>query len=139
MNSPKLKVVMGNIGLDGHEMGALTVARGLRDAGMEVIYLGLCQTPDSIAQTAIQEDADIIGVSSMSGAHNELIPEIIRLLSEMGAKHVPVIAGGIIPRQDFPPLLQAGVSAIFGPGTPIRDIVDYVNSIDLSQKRGTHS
>ncbi len=135
MSVAKLKVVMGNLGLDGHEIGALTVASALRDAGMEVIYLGLCQTPASVVATSIQEDADLIGVSSMSGVHDELIPELVRLVAAQAGRPIPVIAGGIIPPEDVPPLLAVGVKAVFGPGTPTADIVRFIQSLDLSRSR----
>jgi methylmalonyl-CoA mutase, C-terminal domain len=114
----KLRVVIAKPGLDGHDRGAKVIARALRDAGMEVIYTGLRQTPEMIASAALQEDADCIGLSILSGAHNVLFPEIMRMLKEEGAEDVIVFAGGIIPEQDIPRLKEMGIREIFLPGTP---------------------
>ena len=127
----KIRVLMGNIGLDGHEMGSVVVSKALRDAGMEVVYLGLCQTPESIVKTAIQEDVDVIGVSSMSGVHDEVVPEIIGLLQDKGVANIAVIAGGIIPKEDAVALQKAGVKGVFGPGTLTSQVVDFINSLEL--------
>ena len=121
-----IRVVVAKPGLDGHDRGAKVIARALRDAGMEVIYTGLHQTPEQIVDTAIQEDADAIGLSILSGAHNSLLPEVTRLLREQGAEDVLVFAGGIIPDQDIAGLKNAGVDAIFLPGTSTKDIVQYL-------------
>lgn len=115
-------------GLDGHDRGAKVVARALRDAGYEVIYTGLRQTPEQIAAAAIQEDVDAVGLSILSGAHNSLLPEVTRLLKEQGAEDVLVFAGGIIPEQDQVGLKNAGIDQIFLPGTSTRDIVEYLES-----------
>lgn len=122
----KIRVLIAKPGLDGHDRGALVIAQGLRDAGMEVIYTGLRQTPELIVATAIQEDVDCIGLSILSGAHNELFPEVTRLLKEQGAEDILVIGGGIIPDEDIPYLKEQGVSEIFTSGTPIVDIADYI-------------
>jgi methylmalonyl-CoA mutase C-terminal domain/subunit len=121
-----IRVLIAKPGLDGHDRGAKVVARALRDAGMEVIYTGLRQTPAQIAAAAIQEDVDVVGLSILSGAHNRLIPEVIRELRERGGEEILVVAGGIIPQQDIPPLQQGGVRAIFLPGTPTHDVVDSI-------------
>ncbi len=113
-------------GLDGHDRGAKVVARALRDAGFEVIYTGLRQTPEQIAETALQEDVDVVGLSILSGAHMRLFPEIMQLLKEREMADVLVIAGGIIPEDDFEPLKKLGIKEIFGPGTPTGEIVDFI-------------
>ncbi len=113
-------------GLDGHDRGAKVVARALRDAGYEVIYTGLRQTPEQIAAAAVQEDVDAVGLSILSGAHNSLLPEITRLLREQGAGDILVFAGGIIPEQDLEGLQRAGIDAVFLPGTSTKDIVQYL-------------
>ncbi len=124
----KIRVLMAKPGLDGHDRGAKVVARALRDAGMEVIYTGLRQTPEDIAEAAIQEDVDAIGLSSLSGAHMALFPEIVKLLKKRGAGDILVVAGGIIPDDDIPKLKRAGIKAVFGPGTPLADIVAFFRS-----------
>ena len=113
-------------GLDGHDRGAKIIARALRDAGMEVIYTGLHQTPEQIAETVIQEDADAIGISILSGAHMTLVPRILELLREQGVDDVLVTAGGTIPAEDVPVLKEAGVAEVFGPGTPTQAIIDFI-------------
>lgn len=123
-----IRVVIAKPGLDGHDRGAKVVARALRDAGMEVVYTGLHQTPEQIVETAIQEDADIIGLSILSGAHNTLFPRVVELLKERDAADILVFGGGIIPDGDIPGLLEAGVATVFTPGTPTKDIVDWVNA-----------
>lgn len=115
-------------GLDGHDRGAKVVARALRDAGYEVIYTGLRQTPEQIAAAAVQEDVDAVGLSILSGAHNSLLPEVTRLLKEQGADDVLVFAGGIIPEQDLLGLKTAGIDQIFLPGTSTKEIVEYLES-----------
>lgn len=122
----RIRVVVAKPGLDGHDRGAKVVARALRDAGMEVIYTGIRQTPEMIVETAFQEDADVIGLSILSGAHLEVFPEILRLMRDKEMSDVLVIAGGIIPEVDRDPLLEQGLSAIFGPGTSTRDIVEFI-------------
>ena len=119
----KIRVVIAKPGLDGHDRGAKIIARALRDAGMEVIYTGLHQTPEQIAKTAIQEDADAVGISILSGAHMTLVPKILELLRECGAEDVPVLVGGTIPAQDATALGQSGVVSVFGPGATLANIV----------------
>lgn len=118
MNEQKIRVLIAKPGLDGHDRGAKVIARALRDAGMEVIYTGLRQTPEQIVAAAVQEDVDAIGLSILSGAHNVLFPEIMRMLREEGAEGIAVFAGGIIPEQDIPKLKAMGIRDIFLPGTP---------------------
>lgn len=122
----KLRVLIAKPGLDGHDRGAKVVARALRDAGFEVIYTGLHQTPEMIAETAIQEDVDAVGLSVLSGAHMTLFPETMRLLKERGGADILVFGGGIIPRDDMEALYQQGCGRLFGPGTPTQEIVDYL-------------
>jgi methylmalonyl-CoA mutase C-terminal domain/subunit len=126
MTEKKIRVLIAKPGLDGHDRGAKIVARALRDAGMEVIYTGLRQTPEMIASAAAQEDVDVIGLSILSGAHNTLCPRLMDLLREKGMNDVTVLIGGIIPEADIPSLKQAGIAAIFLPGTPTQDIIDFV-------------
>lgn len=122
----RIRVLIAKPGLDGHDRGAKVVGLGLRDEGMEVIYTGLRQMPEDIVQAAIQEDVDAIGLSCLSGAHNFLFPRVVELLKERGAKDVLVLGGGIIPEEDIPFLKERGVSAIFGPGTSIKEIARYI-------------
>ncbi len=122
----KIRVLIAKPGLDGHDRGAKVVARALRDAGFEVIYTGLRQTPEQVAETALQEDVDVVGLSILSGAHMRLFPEIMKLLKERKMKDVLVIAGGIIPEDDVKPLKKLGIKAIFGPGTPTGEIVEFI-------------
>jgi methylmalonyl-CoA mutase, C-terminal domain len=122
------RILIAKPGLDGHDRGAKVVARALRDAGFEVIYTGLRQTPEQIAAAAVQEDVDAVGLSILSGAHNSLLPEITRLLREQGAGDILVFAGGIIPEQDLEGLQRAGIDAVFLPGTSTKDIVQYLRS-----------
>lgn len=124
--SAPIRVVIAKPGLDGHDRGAKVVARALRDAGIEVVYTGLHQLPEQIVATAIQEDADGVGLSILSGAHMTLCPKVIELLRERDAADIKVFVGGIIPEGDIQPLLDAGVAAVFTPGTPTRTIVDWV-------------
>ncbi|GAA2505098.1 cobalamin B12-binding domain-containing protein [Streptomyces sp. NPDC059506] len=126
--SGPIRVVVAKPGLDGHDRGAKVIARALRDAGMEVIYTGLHQTPEQIVDTAIQEDADGVGLSILSGAHMTLCAKVIELLAERDAADIKVFAGGIIPDADIPPLKEAGVAAIFTPGTPTGDVVEWVRA-----------
>ena len=122
----KLRVVIAKPGLDGHDRGAKVIARALRDAGMEVIYTGLRQTPEQIASAALQEDADVIGLSILSGAHNHIAPRLMTLLKDKGLDDVLVVIGGIIPEVDIPNLKAIGVKGIFLPGTPMQDIVTFI-------------
>lgn len=124
--SDTVRVLVAKPGLDGHDRGAKVIARALRDAGMEVIYTGIRQTPQMIVEAASQEDVNVIGLSILSGAHLELFPEVMRRLKEKGMDDVIVLAGGIIPEEDRGPLLEAGIKAIFGPGTSTRNIVEYI-------------
>lgn len=123
-----IRVVIAKPGLDGHDRGAKVVARALRDAGFEVIYTGLHQTPAQIVDAAIQEDADLIGLSVLSGAHLTLFAEVMSLLQERGASDIAVFGGGIIPEDDIPALRELGVAEIFTPGTPTQAIVDWINA-----------
>ena len=124
----KLRVVIAKPGLDGHDRGAKVIARALRDAGMEVIYTGLRQTPEMIASAALQEDADVIGLSILSGAHNHIAPRLMELLREKGLDDVLVVIGGIIPDVDVPKLKEIGVRGIFQPGTPMQEIIDFISA-----------
>jgi len=123
----KLRVVIAKPGLDGHDRGAKVIARALRDAGMEVIYTGLRQTPEQILSAALQEDADVIGLSILSGAHNHIAPRLMTLLHENGMDDVLVLVGGIIPDVDVPRLHALGVKGVFVPGTPMQAIIDFIN------------
>ena len=123
-----IRVVVAKPGLDGHDRGAKVIARALRDAGFEVIYTGLHQTPEQVAETVVQEDADAVGLSLLSGAHNTLFPKVMAQLAEKGAGDVLVFGGGIIPEADIPPLKEQGVAAIFTPGTPMQAIVDWLSA-----------
>jgi methylmalonyl-CoA mutase C-terminal domain/subunit len=124
----KLRVVIAKPGLDGHDRGAKVIARALRDAGMEVIYTGLRQTPEQIVSAALQEDADVIGLSILSGAHNHIAPRLMQLLKEKGLEDVLVVIGGIIPDVDVPGLKEIGVKGVFLPGTPMQDIINFIES-----------
>ncbi|MFQ5997693.1 MAG: cobalamin B12-binding domain-containing protein [Candidatus Bathyarchaeia archaeon] len=124
--SKKIRVLIAKPGLNGHDRGAKVIARALRDAGMEVIYTGIRQTPKHIVETAIQEDVDVIGVSSLSGAHDKLMPRIMELLLQDNVRDKLVLAGGIVPAQDIPILEKIGVSKVFGPGTPTYEIVNFI-------------
>ena len=130
----KIRVLIAKPGLDGHDRGAKVIARALRDAGMEVIYTGLRQTPEMIASAAVQEDVDVIGLSILSGAHNTLCPQLMKLLHEKGMQDVTVLVGGIIPEADIPVLKQAGIAEIFLPGTSTQDIIDFIHK-RLAQPR----
>ncbi len=123
---PKIRILVAKPGLDGHDRGARVIARGFRDAGFEVIYTGLHQTPEEIVAAAIQEDVDVIGLSTLSGAHDYLFPRIIELLRERGAEDITVIGGGIIPEEDIAKLKATGVKAIFTPGTKLEEAVAWV-------------
>jgi len=128
MTERKIRVLVAKPGLDGHDRGAKVVARALRDAGMEVIYTGLRQTPEMIAGAALQEDADVVGLSILSGAHNHIAPRLMELLHAKGLDDVLVVIGGIIPDVDIPKLKEIGVKGIFLPGTPMQEIVDFINT-----------
>jgi methylmalonyl-CoA mutase C-terminal domain/subunit len=126
MDKP-IRVLIAKPGLDGHDRGAKVIVRALRDAGFEVIYTGIRQTPEMIAAAAMQEDVDAVGLSLLSGAHLTLFPEVVKKLRKSGLKDVLVFGGGIIPDEDVPALKKAGISRVFGPGTPLQSIVDYLN------------
>jgi methylmalonyl-CoA mutase, C-terminal domain len=124
MTDRKIRVLIAKPGLDGHDRGAKVIARALRDAGMEVIYTGLRQTPQMIAEAALQEDVDIVGLSILSGAHNALVPTVLNHLRENGLDDVKVFVGGIVPEDDIPELLEKGVHAVYGPGTDTQKVVE---------------
>ncbi|HUE75252.1 MAG TPA: cobalamin B12-binding domain-containing protein [Chloroflexota bacterium] len=126
MSERKIRVLVAKPGLDGHDRGAKVVARALRESGFEVIYTGLRQSPEMIAESAEQEDVDVIGLSVLSGAHMVLVPKVLALLKERGADDITVVVGGIIPDDDAATLKQMGVAAVFGPGTPLREIADVI-------------
>lgn len=121
-----IRVLVAKPGLDGHDRGAKVIARALRDAGMEVIYTGLRQTPEMIVNAAVQEDVDCVGLSILSGAHNVIVPRVTALLKERGAEDILVVLGGTIPEQDADSLKAQGVAAIFGPGTPLEKVVEFI-------------
>ena len=126
MTTPPIRVLVAKPGLDGHDRGAKIIARALRDAGMEVIYTGLRQTPEMIVSAAIQEDVDCIGLSILSGAHNVIVPRILALLHEAHANDILLVLGGTIPNEDHPRLQESGVAAIFGPGTPLDTTINFI-------------
>jgi methylmalonyl-CoA mutase, C-terminal domain len=126
MKGKKIRVLIAKPGLDGHDRGAKVVARALRDAGMEVIYTGLRQSPEQIAETAIQEDVDVIGLSILSGAHTHLFPKLMELLKENSIEDIVVMGGGVIPEEDIPELKKLGIAEIFTPGTDTRDIIKFI-------------
>ncbi|MBZ4688611.1 MAG: cobalamin B12-binding domain protein [Clostridiales bacterium] len=128
MADKKIRVLVAKPGLDGHDRGAKVVARALRDAGMEVIYTGLRQSPEQIVEAAIQEDVDVIGLSILSGAHTHLFPRVIELLKEKDAEDIIVIGGGVIPSEDIPEMKKLGIAKVFTPGTDTREIVDFIKS-----------
>jgi methylmalonyl-CoA mutase C-terminal domain/subunit len=127
----KIRVIVAKPGLDGHDRGAKVVARALRDAGMEVIYTGLRQTPEMVAEAALQEDVDVVGLSILSGAHMALVPRVIELLKANGQEHIKVFIGGIIPDEDVPKLEKLGVAGIYGPGTITNDIIQDIRAAIL--------
>jgi methylmalonyl-CoA mutase C-terminal domain/subunit len=126
MTDKKIRVLVAKPGLDGHDRGAKVIARALRDAGMEVVYTGIRQTPDMIAEAALQEDVDVVGLSILSGAHMALFPKVVELLRQNDMEDVLVVAGGIIPDEDVPALHEMGIRGIFGPGTPTDRIVSFI-------------
>jgi methylmalonyl-CoA mutase C-terminal domain/subunit len=126
MKGKKIRVLIAKPGLDGHDRGAKVVARALRDAGMEVIYTGLRQTPEQIVETAIQEDVDVIGLSILSGAHTHLFPKVVELLTENNIEDIVVMGGGVIPEEDIPALKRLGIAEIFTPGTDTGDIIKFI-------------
>jgi methylmalonyl-CoA mutase C-terminal domain/subunit len=128
MPDRRIRVIVAKPGLDGHDRGAKIVARALRDAGMEVIYTGLRQTPEQIANAAVQEDVDVVGISILSGAHNTIIPRVCQLLRDAGMQDVLVIVGGIVPDEDIPGLKKSGVAAVFQPGASTQEIVEFIRS-----------
>jgi methylmalonyl-CoA mutase C-terminal domain/subunit len=127
MTDKKVRVLIAKPGLDGHDRGAKVIARALRDAGMEVVYTGIRQTPEMIAEAALQEDVDVVGMSILSGAHMALFPRVLDLLREAGMDDVLVVAGGIIPDEDMPALRDMGIRGVFGPGTPTDEIVAFIH------------
>jgi len=131
MSAAPIRVIVAKPGLDGHDRGAKVVARALRDAGMEVIYTGLRQTPAQIVAAVVQEDAQVLGMSILSGAHNQIFPEVMRLLKEQGVNDVMVFAGGIIPDEDIPALQAIGIKAVFQPGASTDDIVAFIHKQGL--------
>jgi methylmalonyl-CoA mutase C-terminal domain/subunit len=133
MTERNIRVLIAKPGLDGHDRGAKVIARALRDAGMEVIYTGLRQTPDMIAEAALQEDVDVVGLSILSGAHNALVPSVIDKLHENGLDEVKVFIGGIVPEADIPALLAKGVYAVYGPGTSTQLVVEEIQKAVFSQ------
>ncbi|MGI6343765.1 MAG: cobalamin B12-binding domain-containing protein [Bacillota bacterium] len=128
MEKNRIRVLVAKPGLDGHDRGAKVIARALRDAGMEVVYTGLRQTPEQIVAAALQEDVDVVGLSCLSGAHNHLFPRVVELLREQGAADIVVIGGGVIPDVDIPGLKEAGVKEIFTPGTSTQAVVEFIRS-----------
>jgi len=138
LSEEKIRVLIAKPGLDGHDRGAKIVARALRDAGMEVIYTGLRQTPEMIVEAALQEDVDVVGLSILSGAHTELFPIITEQLKREGMKDVLIVAGGIIPEADIPALQEMGIEAVFGPGTMTRDIADFINKAMAERRKFKH-
>lgn len=122
----RIRVLIAKVGLDGHDVGARVIARGLLDAGMEVIYTGLRRTPEQVVRAAVEEDVDVIGISILSGAHLTLLPKVRRLLDEAGAEDIGLITGGVIPQEDIEPLRRAGVAQVFLSGTTVQDIVDFI-------------
>lgn len=134
MAEEKIRVLVAKPGLDGHDRGAKVIARALRDAGMEVIYTGIRQTPEMIVKAALQEDVDVLGLSILSGAHTELFPIIMEQLKQKGMDNILVVAGGIIPKEDIPDLEKIGIKAVFGPGTTTGEIADFINKAMAERK-----
>jgi len=133
MHYRKIRVLLAKPGLDGHDRGVKVIVQGLRDAGMEVIYLGLRLTPEQIAEVAIQEDVGVVGLSCLSGAHMALFPKTVELIRQKGGEDILVIGGGIIPKKDVPKLKEAGIAQIFGPGTPVDEISKFIQA-NLGEK-----
>ena len=133
MTEKKIRVLIAKPGLDGHDRGAQVIARALRDAGMEVIYTGLRQTPEMIAAAAAQEDVDVIGLSILSGAHNTICPRLVELLREKGMTDIPILIGGIIPEADIAVLKKSGIAEVFLPGTSTQDIVDFIHKMQAQK------
>jgi len=130
----KIRVLVAKVGLDGHDRGAKVIARAFRDAGMEVIYTGIRQTPEQVVAAAVQEDVDVVGLSSLSGAHEHLFPRVAKLLREQMGERVLVVGGGIIPDDEVPALKEAGIAAVFGPGTSLKEIIEFINAnVNVSQ------
>ena len=127
----KIRILIAKPGLEGHDRGAKVIARALRDAGMEVIYTGLRQSPEDIVEAAIQEDVQFIGLSILSGAHNHIFPKVIELLKEKNIEDIRIIAGGIIPDEEIPKWNEMGIEAIFGPGSSTTEIIDYINGTEI--------
>ena len=125
---PKPKIIIAKLGLDGHDRGAKVIARALAEAGFEVVYTGIRQTPSQVVETAIQEDAKLIGISILSGSHMELVGELMRIMKEKGL-NIPVLVGGIIPPEDREALLKMGVAGVYGPGTPLKEIIEIVKKL----------
>jgi methylmalonyl-CoA mutase C-terminal domain/subunit len=128
MENDKIRILVAKPGLDGHDRGAKVIARALRDAGFEVVYTGLHQTPEMIVRAAVEEDVSVVGLSILSGAHNALVPEIIAGLKKEGLDDALILVGGIIPEEDFPPLKKLGVHMIFTPGASLQEVVDYIQA-----------
>jgi methylmalonyl-CoA mutase C-terminal domain/subunit len=135
MPEQRIRILVGKVGLDGHDRGALVVTQALRDAGMEVIYSGIKNTPESLVETAVQEDVDVIGISILSGAHLILLPKLIKLLKEKDAEDIKVLVGGVIPPPDIPKLKAAGVEEVFIPGSDTNDIIGFIKGL-VPKKRG---
>ncbi len=133
--SARVRLLVGKVGLDGHDRGAKIIARSLRDAGFEIVYTGLHQSPDMVVATALQEDVDGIGLSILSGAHNTIFPKIIKLLRDKDASDIVVFGGGIIPDEDRPALMKAGVRALFTPGTTTREVIEWVRANVPTRRR----
>ncbi len=129
MSDGKIRVLVAKPGLDGHDRGAKVIARALRDAGMEVIYTGLRQTPEMIAEAALQEDVDAVGLSILSGAHMALVPRVLDLLNKQGQKNIALFLGGIIPDEDIPTLMEMGVTAVYGPGTSTQVVAETIRKV----------
>jgi len=131
-----LKILLTKLGLDGHDRGVVTLAKALRDAGIEVLYLGLHQMPGQIVQAALQEDVDIVGISSLADAHNALVPRVMKLLKEKGVEDIRVILGGFIQPEDIPRLKEAGVTEVFGIGTQLETVVDWIQKFGEGERSG---
>src|ERR1700722_10413593 len=138
-SAPPIRVVLAKVGLDGHDRGIKVVARALRDAGMQVIYAGLWQTPEAVVRAIADEDAGWLGLSILSGAHMTLVPRVLQLLNEAGLEHVGVLVGGIVPEGDIPKLTAMGVARIFGPGTSLPEIVAFLQDRSTALGRGGHA